>query len=76
MDQQLLVLAYKHIGVLDNRIVNLGNAYRAIEQTAETLAARTWYEGFEAGAEFNPQTSGIPHDPPLNPYETRPGATE
>lgn len=35
--------------------------------------AEAWDEGFEAGSEFtahNPGPSGIPHDPPRNPYDT------
>lgn len=29
-----------------------------------------WDEGFEAGSAWVPQTNGIPHDPPHNPYHS------
>ena len=32
------------------------------------LLADAWDEGFEAGHQWSPQTAGIPHDPPWNPY--------
>jgi hypothetical protein len=54
---RLLVRAAEHIGVLDNRIANLSREYRAIEKSAEQLAARAWAEG--AAAEHGA----------LNPYE-------
>ena len=34
------------------------------------IAAEIWDEGFEAGATWEQSSpSGIPHDPPLNPYD-------
>ncbi len=30
--------------------------------------AQAWDEGFEAGHTWSPQTNGLPHDPPTNPY--------
>lgn len=34
-DEKLLVRAYQHIGVLDNRIENFGSQYRATEKAGE-----------------------------------------
>ena len=37
---------------------------------AALIAAKAWDEGFEAGATWEQSSpSGIPHDPPLNPYD-------
>lgn len=69
LDQQLLLLAYRHIGVLDNQIANIGQQYRLIERQAETLAVRAWDEGFGAGFVAT-ETS-----PVVNPYR-KPEATE
>lgn len=62
-EEDMLIRVYQHIGVLDNRIANFGQQYRAIEKQAETLAARAWDEG--ATAQF----------PASNPYR-KPEATE
>lgn len=46
--QELLKRSIEHIGVLTNRNKNFGQQYRAIEKAAETLAERTWDEGWDA----------------------------
>jgi len=39
-------------------------------RTEAQVKAEAWNEGFEAGATWSPSgPSGVPHDPPVNPYE-------
>ena len=43
----------------------------ALDAVAPAIAARVWDEAAEAVADWmsnNPSPSGIPHDPPRNPY--------
>ena len=48
----------------------LREAEAALEVVAPLIAAAVWDEGFEAGATWEQSSpSGIPHDPPLNPYD-------
>ena len=61
---------------LDREIARLdpGSGEKKIDY-GRASAEAAWNEGFEASSEWmanNPGPSGIPHDPPRNPYEMGP----
>lgn len=64
----------KRLGFSYNKVTQAVLAVLASQPTVAEVRAQAWDEGFEAGATWSSSgPSGVPHDPPRNPYHEAEG---